>query len=205
MGFDRKDVGLITIMASTVAEQEALGERVRFSQWTRKDPVDNEILEALLFKVTNGGSVITACQELGITIYDVTRMRLLDKEFNAAMNEALKLRLLLLEEKAWTLAHEGESESQTQTGLGTYKRSKDSVAMVQFLLKAFNPEKYGVDRKEVRAGPLETPPEVVRGEGDRKKLIDQINARKRLREENNDAPTIEVTARKIATLDDLLS
>jgi hypothetical protein len=205
MGFERKDLHKAETLASTVIEHEALGQRINYSAWVKKDPVAPQILEDLLLAITNGDAVPFAAKNLGITIFDVSRMRLLDKEFNTAMNEALKLRLTLLEEKAWALAHDGESESQTQSGLGTYKRTKDSVAMVQFLLKAYHPEKYGVERKEVRAGPLDTPPEVVRGEGDRDRLIAQIESRRRLRAETSTEPAIDVAAKQIATLDDLLS
>ncbi len=207
MGFERKDLNTIKLVVGTIADVAELGERVPYSQWLRKDPLPEDLMNAVLEDIANGHSLIKSAKDHDITMYDIMRTRMLDPNFNAAINEALKLRLALLEEKAWGFSQEGEFEEQTQTGLGTYKRKRDSVAMVQFLLKAYHPEKYGVDRKEVRAGPLDTPPEVVRSEGDRAKLIAQIENRRKLRE--GSMPTITVEAKqipaKIASLDELLS
>jgi hypothetical protein len=207
MGFERKDFNTIKHIVGTVADLKDIGERVPYAQWLRKDQLSEDLMSKVLEDIGNGLSLIKSAKDNDITIFDIMRSRMLDPNFNDAINEALKLRLALLEEKAWGFAQEGEFEEQTQTGLGTYKRKRDSVAMVQFLLKAYHPEKYGVDRKEVRAGPLDTPPEVVRGEGDREKLIAQIENRRKLRQSN--VPTITVEAKqipaKIATLDELLS
>lgn len=155
----------------------------------------------ILIDVANGSSLQTAARRLGTSLLSVMRMRIVNKSFGDAMNEALQIRRALLEEKAWELAVEGV-EVETVKGSGdaqtlTTRIEYPNAALLQFLLKADNPTKYGIERTEVRAGPLETPPETIKTDADRVKLRDRLRERLANREQSK---VIDTTA-TVSTLE----
>lgn len=151
----------------------------KFPPWVAPSGISVEILSKILMDVAGGMSVRKAAINNGTTLITVLRHRLADPNgFGKAMDEAITYRLAILEDKAFELAVEGQEETMTK-GSGPNKitmtrTSYPTAALLQFLLKAADPEKYGIDRKEVRAGPLDTPPEIIRSESDRKKLLGKL-------------------------------
>jgi len=138
--------------------------------WYRVKSLSHEQMVSVMEEVCKGRSIQVAARAAGTSLWAIQRQRVADKEFGVAMNEALDLRTLMLEEKAWELAHDGSVETIAKGDVTYERQTYPTAALLQFLLKAYDPEKYGVERKEVRAGPLETPPELIRSEEDRKKL-----------------------------------
>jgi hypothetical protein len=97
------------------------------------------------------------------------------------------MRKTLLEDKAFELAYHG-SETRVTKGKGDNASTEvrtdyPAGALLQFLLKAEVPDKYGIDRQEIKAGPLDEPPTVIRSNAQREKLLAKLQSRAREREE----------------------
>lgn len=152
-----------------------------FPPWKKVQSLTYAQMIAILQDIANGASVTGAARKHNSSLIAVQVMRVAFPEFNTAMNEALMIRVACLEEKAVDMAMNGEDEAQISQGLGSHTKRKDSPGMLQFLLKAYKPEVYGVDRKEIKAGPLDSPPEVIRSDADRQKLIAKLGERMRAR------------------------
>jgi hypothetical protein len=146
--------------------------------WVPNEYLTTEKANAILQAVANGRSVQGAARENDTTLITIVRHRMTNVEFNDQFNTALQIRALLLEEKAWELAVEGVTETVTK-GSGdntsiTERVTFPNAALLQFLLKAFKPDKYGVERQEIKTGPMDTPPDVVRNENDRTRLVEKL-------------------------------
>lgn len=179
--------------------------------WRKTKPLTDEEMESILLALANGMAVTTIAEEIHSSVLAIQRQRVLNKNFNIAYNEALGLRKILLEEKAFSLAFTGEKVIVTK-GQGENKYTEERIeypaaALLQFMLKAYVPDKFGIDRHETKVGPLETPPEIVRNEADRYKLLkklQEIRAKKQLEADTAiDVPFVEVIEKAESVEEDL--
>ena len=141
----------------------------------------DEQMQKIILDIAGGMSVREAARENHVDLLTVMIQRIAHEEFGQAVNDAITIRNGLLEDKAFDLAYHGEETTIEKEHSTTTRTEYPSANLLQFLLKANFPEKYGVDRKEIRAGPLETPPEVVRNEGDRERLLSKVEHHRRAR------------------------
>lgn len=146
--------------------------------WYRVRKMTADQMVSILEGVANGGSVQKVAQENGTSLWAVQRQRIADEGFGLAMNDALELRRMAFEEKAVELAMDGEVEEYEKGGKTFTRKTYPNNSLLQRLLSAYYPDTYGTQRQEVREGPLETPPEVVRNPEDRQKMVDNITSRR---------------------------
>jgi hypothetical protein len=135
----------------------------------------DKIIEFFRLITEEGLSNENAARTVGATLASVVRQCDADPAFAKALEQAEKIRVMLLESKAFTLAYDGEEETVVKGGLEHTRTTYPNWALGQFLLKNWKPEKY-TDKSEVKAGPLDTPPPIVRGDDDRQRLLGRVAA-----------------------------
>jgi hypothetical protein len=172
------------------------------SRWVKTEILDDTAVTYLLTLIADGKSVATAARMAGTTAMAIYRHRAAFSEFNQAMNEALKIREAAAEDKLWELSIEGQKETVTKGDIVEERITYPTAALLQFKLKSMFPDKYGIERKEIKAGPLETPPDVIRNENDRKKLLARIEEARAAR--GAEPKDLVAEAVQVDTFDDLL-
>lgn len=163
----------IGLLDDEVLPQSYYGHEAK-TPWMRVKKMSTDQMEHILQSVCEGRSVSRSAEEVSSTLWTVKRQMKADKGFRQAMEEALEIRTMMLEEKAFELAYNGQTRTVVK-GDQVYESTEyPTWTLGQYLLKAYEPEKYGIDRQRIQAGPLDAPPVVVRSDGDRERLVDRL-------------------------------
>ena len=166
-------------MAEEIAPEDYYGHEVPVKHRRVKTLTKQQMSEFLVL-ICEGGGIDRCSREVGTSPWAIYRQCEADEGFAQALEEAKEIRVMLLEDKAFELAYHGETETVTKgSGRGKTENTRTTYptnALLQFLLRNWKPEVY-TDKSELKAGPLDTPPIVIRNEGDRVKLLEVLQKR----------------------------
>jgi hypothetical protein len=173
-------------LKEVVFDPAVIEKKITIAPWKDVAPLDEEQANKILLDVAAGASLNKAASDNNTSVTRIVRFRFANKAFGEAMNQAIEIRNMLLEDKAFELAYHGQ-ESTVTKGTGDNKIKTTNIdypgnPLLQFLLKAEQPEKYGVERQDIRTGPLEAPPDIIRSERDRAQITKRIEERRQARE-----------------------
>lgn len=98
-----------------------------------------KFLEAL---IVSGGRMIKACEEVGISWGQVYRWRRTEPDFATALEDAVAMSTMVLEEEGLRLAIEGDEIVTTGTNGSVTKRIKRYPQLLMFMLEARRPNTY---------------------------------------------------------------